>query len=262
MPGHTSPETLVVQAGAATVCVGVRGEGPPVVMHPSLGRGGSDFDDLAGRLAAAGFRAAAMDPRGVGRSRGPADGLTLHDLASDIAAVVGALGDDPAHLIGHAYGNRVVRCAAADHPELVRSVTLLAAGGLVPPEPEAARALARCFELDRPLAERLADVRSAFFAGESDPAVWTDGWWPETARLERAATQATPLEDWWTAGSAPVLVVQGLEDRVAPPANGRDIKERLGDRAELVEVSPAGHALLPEQPEAIAEAVVRFLRRQ
>ncbi|MEE8364000.1 MAG: alpha/beta hydrolase [Dehalococcoidia bacterium] len=105
-------------------------------------------------------------------------------------------------------------------------------------------------------------MRTAFFAVVSDPGVWTDGWGPETARLERAATRATPLEDWWTAGSAPVLVVQGLEDRVAAPANGRDIKERLGDRAELVEVSPAGHALLPEQPEAIAEAVVRFLQRQ
>ena len=40
---------------------------------------------------------------------------------------------------------------------------------------------------------------------------------------------------------------------VALPANADDIVERLGERATLVAAADAGHALLPEQPEAVAD---------
>jgi pimeloyl-ACP methyl ester carboxylesterase len=57
----------------------------------------------------------------------------LHDLAGDVAGVIKAIGCGPVHLIGHAFGNRIARCLAVDQPSLVRSVTLLAAGGLIAP---------------------------------------------------------------------------------------------------------------------------------
>src|SRR4051794_41857316 len=69
--------------------------------------------------------------RGVGGSRGSLDGATLHDLAGDVAGVIKAIGCGPAHLVGHAFGNRIARCLAVDQPPLVRSVTLLAAGGVL-----------------------------------------------------------------------------------------------------------------------------------
>src|SRR5262249_62373877 len=73
--------------------------------------------------------------RGVGGSCGSLDGATLHDLAGDVAGVIKAIGCGPVHLIGHAFGNRIARCLAVDQPSLVRSVTLLAAGGLLAPSP-------------------------------------------------------------------------------------------------------------------------------
>ncbi len=57
-----------------------------------------------------------------------------------------------------------------------------------------------------------------------------------------------------------MLIVQGLDDALAVPENGRILKAEMGDRAELVELANCGHAMLPEQPAAIAEAVLRFLR--
>jgi pimeloyl-ACP methyl ester carboxylesterase len=48
---------------------------------------------------------------------------------------------------------------------------------------------------------------------------------------------------------------------MAPPANGHALKETLGDRVQLIDLADAGHALLPEQPEAIAEAIIAFLRQ-
>jgi len=45
---------------------------------------------------------------------------------------------------------------------------------------------------------------------------------------------------------------------LAPPVNGRNLVTRLGQRARLVELARAGHALLPEQPRAISAALIEF----
>ncbi|MCH8815243.1 MAG: alpha/beta hydrolase [Chloroflexi bacterium] len=235
--------------------------GETVVLLPSLGRSGSDFENLGSALVEAGFRAVAVDQRGVDDSTGPVDSITLHVLAADVASLIESLDCEPAHVVGHAFGNRVARCLATDRQELVRSVSLLAAGGMVEPSAEIREALRRCFQLELPDAERLEAIQAAFFAPENEAAVWRDGWWPGGAAIQGKANLATPLEDWWEAGSAPLLVVQGLDDATAPVANGYALKEQLGDRVELVDIADAGHALLPEQPEEIAEAVLGFLAR-
>lgn len=234
--------------------------GPWVVLVPSLGRGGADFDQLGQALGHAGFRVLAFDPRGVGESRASLDDLTLHDLSADVALLIEQLDEASVHVVGHAYGNRVARSLAADRPDLVRTVTLLAAGGLIAPDDEVSASGARCFQLGLLDVERLEDIRSAFFGPNSDPSVWLDGWWPSAAAAQTAAGRATPLDDWWTAGQAPLLVIQGLHDRLAIPANGHALKEQLGARVRVVDLPDAGHALLPEQPEAIAGEMVAFLR--
>jgi pimeloyl-ACP methyl ester carboxylesterase len=159
------------------------------------------------------------------------------------------------------------RCLAADHPQLVKTVSLLAAGGLVAPQLsashpgrcEAVAALERTFTDSLAEAEWLAAIKTAgFFAPTSAPLVWRQGWWPAVAAAHKAAILATPREEWWAAGTAPILVMQGLEDKLAVPAHGRALQEAFGDRVQLL--AKAGHALLPEQPEAIAKAVVTFLR--
>jgi pimeloyl-ACP methyl ester carboxylesterase len=129
-------------------------------------------------------------------------------------------------------------------------------------KPGAQEALAGSFRLDQPLEKRMQDVRFAFFAPGNDPNVWRDGWYPDVAKMQIAATRSTPVEGWWTAGSTvPLLVVQGMQDVVAPPENGRMMKQEMGDRVALVDIDGASHAMLPEQPEKIAEAIVDFTRR-
>lgn len=230
-----------------------------VLVIPSLGRGGQDFDELGQALTEAGYRVVAFDPRGIGSSVGPLEDFTLHTAAEDAYRLIECLGTGPVHVVGHAYGNRVARCLAADHPEVVMSVVLLAAGGLIQPEEKVRAALARCFQLDLPDEERLDAVRTAFFAPSSDATVWRDGWWPQAAAAQGAGARATPIEDWWGAGTAPLLVLQGVDDVTAPPANGHALKEQLGERVRAVDLQGAGHALLPEQPDAIAREIVAFL---
>jgi len=70
----------------------------------------------------------------------------------------------------------------------------------------------------------------------------------------------TPREDWWNASVGRVLVVQALQDAIAPVENGRRYTAESVIHAHLVEIDGAGHAMLPEQPEAIASAVIEFLK--
>lgn len=234
---------------------------PTVAMIPSLGRPASDFDTLAGAVAATGHTCALVEPvEAIDGRPGP----DLLDLARD---VVGRLADAGAGagltLIGHAFGNRLSRAVVSVAPERIDGLVLLAAGGLVPIEPEVGRSLVACFDASLPLEEHRRHVGFVFFSDAGHAPVWDAGWDGALAAFQRAALERTPLSSWWSAAPDRVLVVQGLDDRIAVPENGRRYVAELVGRgvdARLVELADAGHALLPEQPAAIAAAVTAFLR--
>ena len=265
MAGKASPisagawATLVVEGPAGPVHVRSLGTGHAVVMLPSLGRGASDFDDLAQRIAAKGYRAVTPEPRGIGGSTGSLEEVSMGDLADDAATVIEALGLAPATIVGHAFGNRLARLVATRHPEFVAGVVLLACGGQVRPALEHMAALRRVFDTDTTPEEHLAAVDTAFFAPGNDPSVWTGGWFPAVAQLQGRAVEADDPSVWWEAGSADVLVVQPADDVVALPGNANDIVDRLGVRATLVVVADAGHALLPEQPAVVADTLLAWM---
>ena len=231
----------------------------PIVLVPGSGRSAMQFLDFIPLLVEAGFWTVALSPRGVEGSQGPLDELTLHHYAADIAGVIERLGVGPVHVLGYGEGNRIVRCLAADRGDLVRSIILLGAGGQFPGEREALEALGRLGEPGRSQEERREDLQTALFAPASDASVWLDlPLFPEIQESQDAAGRITPREEWLTAGNAPTLVVQGRYDRIAPPANGRWLREHLGDRVQLVELANSGHALIPEQPAEIVEAIRDF----
>ena len=194
-----------------------------------------------------------------------AEGSDLYDLSGDLMA---ALDDDcagepdcRASVIGHAFGNRVVRATAARNPDRIRGVVLIAAGGRnVIPE-RAAEALRNCFDPRRTFAQRRDDVRYGFFAGDNAiPDYWLRGWYRHTARMQGGASPATADDIWLAGGEGPMLVVQAAEDRIAPMEDTSDmLAARYPDRVRVAVIADAGHALLPEQPDAIAAAVLGFL---
>ena len=127
------PQHRSIDVGDATLECTLCGSGAPVVLLANAGCSTGYFDQLARTLVTGGFQTISINLRGVGGSSGSLDGATLHDLAGDVAGVIKAIGCGPVHLVGHAFGNRIARCLAVDQPSLVRSVTLLAAGGLIGP---------------------------------------------------------------------------------------------------------------------------------
>jgi pimeloyl-ACP methyl ester carboxylesterase len=245
-----------------------QGSGPVLVILPSLGRGAEDYNVVAALLARDGFRVLRPQPRGIGASTGPMTGLTLHDFAADIAAVIEHEGKGGAVVVGHAYGHFVARTLATDRPDLVRGLVLAAASaGKVPPgvhepsvAPEVREAIEKSGDLSLPDADRLRYLQFAFFAPGHDPHVWLGGWHPETEKAENAASRATPVDEWFACGSAPILDLQAENDAVAPRKFAGVLKAALGDRVTVVVIPNAGHALVPEQPEAMANAIAAFAR--
>jgi pimeloyl-ACP methyl ester carboxylesterase len=268
----TAEQLFLVHRGDGHVDVRIevlaQGQGPVIVILPSLGRGAEDYDVVAALLAKDGFRVLRPEPRGIGASTGPMTGLTLRDFAADIAAVIEHERKGPAVVVGHAYGHFVAGTLATDRPDLVRGVVLAAASaGKVPPgvkepsvSPEVREAIDKSGDLSLPEADRLRYLQFAFFAPGHDPHVWLGGWHPETEKAENAASRTTPVDEWFACGTARILDLQAENDAVAPRKFAGVLKSALGARVTVVVIPNAGHALVPEQPEAMANAIAAFAR--
>ncbi|MGW2034437.1 alpha/beta fold hydrolase [Streptomyces sp. NPDC001811] len=78
-------------------------------------------------LAAAGYRAVAIDVRGYGRSSRPdaVDAYRMLELVADNVAVVEALGERSAVLVGHDWGASIAAASALTRPDVFRAVGLL-----------------------------------------------------------------------------------------------------------------------------------------
>ena len=250
----------IIDVSGATLDCTLYGSGIPVVLLANAGCGSGYLGDLARVLSAGGLQAISINMRGTGESRGSLDGITVHDLAADVAGVLEALDCGPAHLVGHAFGNRIARCLAVDRPSLVRSVTLLAAGGFIGPTTPLGTSFRNAADVKMNGSDCVTVLGARWLSPASDPKVLAQvECWPAVLVAHLATSQGMALEEWWGAGTAPLLAIQGLDDEIAPPGNGHALREQFGERVRVIDLPRAGHFLPLEHPEAVARAVCKFL---
>jgi pimeloyl-ACP methyl ester carboxylesterase len=98
--------------------------GPVVVLCHGFPESWYSWRHQLDALAAAGYRAVAMDMRGYGRSSKPAevDAYRITELVGDCAGVVHALGEPTAVIVGHDVGAPVAWTAAWTRPDVFRAV--------------------------------------------------------------------------------------------------------------------------------------------
>ncbi|SEL58632.1 Pimeloyl-ACP methyl ester carboxylesterase [Pseudoxanthomonas sp. GM95] len=244
-----------LQCGPASLDVVVEGSGPTIVLLPSLGRDSLDYDPIAEGLVARGYQVLRPQPRGLGASRGPMDGITLADLADDVGCAIAQAGKAPAIVVGHAYGNWVARMLAARHPQAVRGVVVAAAAAKTYPKALSA-SIIRIADPKTSREDRLTELQATFFAPGNDAAVWLEGWHPEVRTSQRNASDATPKALWWSAGGkVPLLDLQAASDPFMPADRRQELREELGPRVSVVTIPGASHALLPEQPQQVVAAI-------
>ena len=237
----------------------IDGQGPCVVILPSYGRDGSkDYDHITRQLTVNGWRVVRPQPRGIAGSTGPMNNQSLHDLAGDVALCIRALCDRPVVLLGHAFGNVLARVVTTDHSDLVKAVVLAAAEASKVPE-DVAKTPFIASDPSAPDAHRLTALRQGFFAPGHDPSIWLSGWYPATLKLQHAAAQATGTRESWACGDVPVLQLLGDRDPFNPQPFWHEMQEQFGNRVTVSIVQDASHALFPEQPAAIAEAILSWI---
>jgi pimeloyl-ACP methyl ester carboxylesterase len=102
-------------------------DGPPVVLLHGFPTDRTSWHRVEPLLHAAGLRTYAPDQRGYspGACPGGRAAYRLEDLVADVVALIDATGHDPVHLVGHDWGGAVAWAVAGNHPERIRSLTVL-----------------------------------------------------------------------------------------------------------------------------------------
>ncbi|MGW4028859.1 alpha/beta fold hydrolase [Streptomyces sp. NPDC004838] len=104
-----------------------QGSGPLVLLVHGFPESWYSWRHQLPALAAAGYRAVAIDVRGYGRTSRPGDeaAYRMLDLVEDNVAVVRALGEESAVIVGHDWGSNIAATSALLRPEVFRAVGLL-----------------------------------------------------------------------------------------------------------------------------------------
>ena len=104
-----------------------QGEGPLVLLVHGFPESWYSWRHQLPALAAAGYRAVAIDVRGYGESLRPAaiEDYRMLDLVADNVAVLQALGVDTATIVGHDWGSPIAANSALLRPDLFTAVALL-----------------------------------------------------------------------------------------------------------------------------------------
>lgn len=235
-------------------------------------------------LAAAGFRAVAMDLRGYGGSDRPAGvgAYAMRHLVGDALGVLDALGVERAHVAGHDWGgviawylgmhhaDRVSRLVVANAPhpaafrrELRRGGQLLrswyAGFFQLPRVPEWAlrrrgyAALERIYRRgpERPGAFSEADVQD-YLGCAARPGALTAMLNFYRAALRMRTPPVRPV-------GVPTLLLWGERDRALSPRLTRGL-ERWVPELRVERIPDAGHWVLADAPERVNERMIGFLR--
>lgn len=197
----------------------------------------------------------------MGASCGPLENLTLHTLADDVAITVRELGNgNRAVVVGHAFGHYVARVTDLDHSELVRGIVIAASEQRYQNDSSLPLAIDGAANAGLSREERLKHLYRAFFASSSDASVWLTGWHPELRAVYGGAAVNPPKSEWWPVSHAPLLDLQAAEDPWRPSQSRNELKDALGNIVTVQVIDGASHALFPEQPEKVVDAIINWIK--
>jgi pimeloyl-ACP methyl ester carboxylesterase len=265
-------------------------DGPPLLLTHGWGTNSTEWYYAKRRLADR-FRLIVWDLPGLGRSTGPrTNDYSVDKMARDLEAVLDLAGDRPAILLGHSIGGMITLAFCRLFPQhLGRRVAGLVLVGTTYTNPVRTTTANGFFRAaQKPILEPLLHL-TVWLA----PLVWLMNWLSylngsahvlsmltgfagresrgqldfatrfnvlaSPAVVGRGGLATFAFDETATLGElrVPVLVVTADRDRITIP-EASAYMHRAVPAAELVELRPAGHMSVLEQPDRFAEAVAAF----
>jgi pimeloyl-ACP methyl ester carboxylesterase len=287
-------EHRFVAANGARFHVAELGEGPVVLMLHGFPQFWWAWRHQMAALAAAGYRACAMDLRGYGASDKPPRGYDTYTSATDVASVLRSLGASQAVVVGHGWGGwiawsmptlqptvtRAIASLSMPHPRVFRHASFTSAAQL--------KANSYLGGLQRPfIPEREMTVHGGYVQRLLREWASPEGIWPslEEARIY-ADAMALPFvahsaaeyyrwvvrsqfrPDGWRFAkrisapvAVPVLQLHGEHDRAVLPSTADGSAVYCTGRFERHLVPGAGHFLPEEAPDRVNERLLDWLDR-
>jgi pimeloyl-ACP methyl ester carboxylesterase len=261
-----------VHANGIELYVETHGDGEPLLLIAGFACDHTMWSDVVGVLAGR-YRVIVFDNRGVGRSSAPDSPYTIRMMAGDTGALLDALGVGPAHVAGYSMGGQIAQELALARPGQVRSLMLLSS-------------CARCDERNKAVIQTWAElpgvVEPRLMARLLLPWLYSNAFFAKPGAVEQLLTllldnpypptpegiyhQSRACGDFDTTSrlgeiGCPTLVLAGREDVLLPLPFSEQLARGIPG-AELVVLEKAGHGLLVEAPQGVAQAMLAFQARQ
>jgi pimeloyl-ACP methyl ester carboxylesterase len=304
VPSHGPPDaTSVLLPGPWThrdiSANGVRlhaaeaGEGPLVLLLHGFPQFWWTWRSQLTALAGAGFHVVAPDLRGYGASDKPPRGYDLPTLSADIAALVRALGEQDAVVVGQDWGGLLGWTMAALHPRTVRRLVVLSMAhprrlraAMAGRDQRRASTYALRFQVPRlpermltradddPVADLMQRWAGPDWARTADFAAAVDRY-RSAARIPQAAYGAMEYHRWAARSqlrpdglryarrmaapiTAPTLQLHGELDPCVLPGTARGSGRYVAGTYEWRELAGVGHFPQEEAPDVVSRAITEW----
>lgn len=247
-----------------------KGSGEPVMLLTGLGGVGASWGPQIPMFARE-FRTIVPDHRGTGRTSAPETGYTIDQHARDMAGLLRALKAAPAHIVGSSTGGAIAMLMALEHPDAVRSLSLVSTWGRTDPY------FRRVFEIRKRVLRELgheASVELSLLLLYSPPYMRAHG--DEVQQVERQLKAnpvnvkiATTRMDMIIAHDAldrlkdirqPTSIVVGELDAVTPRYFSDELSRHL-PHAELHVIPSTGHFVFLEKADVFFQTVSGFIKK-
>lgn len=271
------PEVETVEANGLRFAYLSQGTGPLVLLFHGFPDTARSWDHLAPLIAAKGYRAVSVFMRGYHPTTVPDRDPDAEVLARDPLALIEALGEKQATLIGHDWGAACVYGAAALAPERVKKLFVVG----IPHPATLVPKLSQVWGVRHFLLYKLPGAHTRFAKNDFEalPAIyqrWSPTWHPPPSEFEdvRAtfshpeslhaafgyyrALSFIPAEFFREPIQVPTVVFAGIDDPNVTPADYR-AGHRMFAKEYVVEEVPGGHFMHREHPEVFAERLLAHL---
>jgi len=251
------------------------GTGEPVLLLHGFGGSTYCWREVMPRLTEQ-YDVVAMDLNGFGYTQRPRrpDAYSYVGQSALVLGVMDALEFDSVHLVGHSYGGGLALHLAVNHPQRLRSLTLVAAtppGGTFPGQ--SLTALFRPIILwyvetftlkPGPIRDALRsavvddDLITAQVADEYLKRLRVEGFRDAFGGLTTARNRALTSAQLG-AIAAPTLILWGEQDAFVPLSTGERLKTQM-PRATFKAFPNVGHLSMVESPDAFTDELATFLK--
>ncbi|HQR07089.1 MAG TPA: alpha/beta hydrolase [Gemmatales bacterium] len=216
------------------------------------------------------YRVISFDNRGMGQSPASKSPVSVRDMAEDAAGLLKSLGLGPVHVAGHSMGGMIAQELALAHPEMVRSLSLLASF---------AQTDARGKAIIESWGDMPTKVDPLTMTRALLPWMYTNGFYSQPGVIDKLiqlilanpfppsaqaiydqsrAISASNTTDCLNKITCPTLIMVGSDDILAPVSSSQQLAQGIRG-SELVVLEKTGHGLLIETPEMVVKTMLDFL---